>query len=118
MAERAMEEGRWDEAASFLEEVLRSHPTNILALNRLGETCICGGDFSRALDIYLRVGEVHEETGALRKAVIAYRLALRIFPRNGDVATRLAGALVKLGHSEEASGYFRLALSIFDEHGR
>jgi len=85
-------EGKCGEAVPALEAVLRRHRTNAPALNLLGQC--------------------YESSGAVERALQAFRGASSVVPGSGVPVTNAAGCLVKLGRLAEAEKEYRRALEL------
>ena len=69
--------GRIDEAIALAESALEKNPEFVFALRALGNIYLCTGDFSKAVEIYLRI--------------------LAIIPNDTGIQFRVAGMLRELG---------------------
>lgn len=125
-ARRLRDEGKIDQAAVLVHQVVSTEPTHVPALRLLGAlaiqtgaTDIGIGSLQRALTLAPRSAELLIEYGdALvagdrpADAISAFRKALELQPRNGPAFRGLGQAQLDMGNRADALKSFRKVLSI------
>lgn len=118
LAQKAMSRGQWDKAVSLLERVLAEDPGDVRTMLKAGDVYAKKGDRARAAEVYRHVAEHHAEQGFFLKAVAVYKQILKLDPKNGEAALRIAELHEQLGLAQDAMVHFHLALPMLEEQGQ
>ncbi len=124
--------GRFAEAASMLEELLREEPRNSSALEQLGIVSFQRGDAKRAVQClqmaaelapgnefaWNNLGVVLEATGEFAQATESYRRAIAVNPQRAALHFNLGNTLRSLGQIAEAEESFRRCLRLDSTHAQ
>jgi tetratricopeptide (TPR) repeat protein len=128
-AHRAMEDGRFREAAGLYENLLKADASNVglvmnlgLALDGAGNPREAIAQFQRALKLdpdflpaFLATGACWRKLGDPAKALDAFEHALALEPRSRTVHLELAGTHYAMGHFERAVEFYEKFTSV-DTH--
>ena len=123
--------GHVEEARGHLNQILRSSPGNVFALDYLARIELLFGDLHQAeqryQDLidqtpkplrahYTNLGVARILLGHYQEAITALHKALEIDPDNSDVNLNLAQAELALGRTRDAKSHFRKALSEIEKN--
>ena len=124
---KLVEEGRTEDAASLLKELVQLYPQFALGHNDLGVVCHRLGDIEGAGRAYERAVELAPENSNFRKnladiyfvelgrtddAIHAYLELLRAHPRDVEVLQSLGQVSAAVGRPAEAKTFYRRVLEI------
>jgi serine/threonine protein kinase/tetratricopeptide (TPR) repeat protein len=123
--------GHAEEARGHSNQILRSSPGNVFALDNLAHIELLFGDLHQAeqryQDLidrtpkperahYTNLGVTRILLGRYQDAITAFHKALEIDPDNSDVNLNLAQAELALGRKRDADIHFRKALSEIEKN--
>jgi tetratricopeptide (TPR) repeat protein len=125
-ARRAMEDGRFSEAAGLYENLLKADASNVglvmnlgLALDGAGKPREAIAQFERArkldpdfLPAFLAIGACSRKLGDPAKALDAFEQALALAPRSRTVHLELADTHYAMGHFERAVEFYEKFTSV------
>jgi len=128
-ARRAMEDGRFREAAGIYENLLKADTSNVglvmnlgLALDGAGKPREAIAQFERALKLdpgfmpaFLAIGDCSRKLGDPAKALYAFERALALAPSSRKVHLELADTHYAMGHFERAVEFYEKFTSV-DSH--
>lgn len=121
------DENKYEEAVAKYRLVSRNDTNYVLALTELVLTHTALKQYDRAiasgreglqnpsefaLDLFLKLGNAHDEAGESEKALGVYDQALTRFPHSHQLHYERGVALVRLKHTEEAIQSFQRAIDV------
>jgi len=123
--------GRYDQAADYLEKALELAPGKLTYLNNLGTMYREAGRFDEAIaahletieqapDVaifHLKLGMAYKRVGESAKAEEAYRRALDLSPEYVKAWHNLGNLMLERGDERRALEYYQRALSIDEDFG-
>jgi Flp pilus assembly protein TadD len=129
---RLMDRGKWNEARSLWEEIVRLEPSHAPSLNKfgvclaqLGEVGPAGEAFQKALAIEPKMaqalsnmGNIELSKGNAQEAVRLYSLAIRQDPGYSVAHTNLSAAYKRLGQLDKAVAELKKARSLEAKESR
>jgi aspartate beta-hydroxylase len=131
-AQQLLREGRTAEGEQLYEQILRSSPEDVEALNVLALAALRRRDFSRAIALLgqaasshptdfhssYHLGRAYDESGDLSRAAAQYARALELRPESYTARLYLAYALDRNGGREESLRQYVRALAHAQRDGR
>ncbi|HSZ82382.1 MAG TPA: tetratricopeptide repeat protein [Polyangia bacterium] len=117
-AQKHLERGQPDRALAEFARVVHEEPGDTRTWLKMADLYARRGQNEQARDIYLRLGELYVDQGALPKAVTVYKNALKLSPGLAHGHERLAALLEELGQTNEALQHLALAVAAFQKAAR
>ena len=77
-AQTHMRKGQYRKAISAFERVLKEDPDDVRARLNLANLYYRREDFPRAVETFLEVAKVYEDSGATLKAIAVYKQAIKL----------------------------------------
>jgi tetratricopeptide (TPR) repeat protein len=114
-AQKHLERGQPDRALAEFARVVHEEPGDTRTWLKMADLYARRGQNEQARDIYLRLGELYVEQGALPKAVTVYKNALKLSPGLARGHERLAALLEELGQTNEALQHLALAVTAYQK---
>lgn len=120
--EKLIQKGQIDKALQGLEQILKSDPTDLKALNRAADLYLKEGNAERAIDALKKVGNIYSKDGFYSKAVAIYKRVLKIdhpVPKEElmEVHHQLATLYGQLGLVSDAMSHFSIVVDFYDQTG-
>jgi tetratricopeptide (TPR) repeat protein len=102
LADKHVREGEIHGAIDQYRQILEADPTDLPALNTLGDLWIRAGKIDEALSCFTQVAETYVEDGFTSKAIAVFKKMLRLDPVRPYTALKLADLCLKEGLLAEA----------------
>jgi len=127
LAAKLQDAGRYEEAATEFLKVLRYDPDHFTAKENLGDIYLIQGRYLDAIPLFLAnfeatqdsrsansLGNAYFGLNRMDQTIGAYRTAFELNP-DPIIARNLGESYDKVGQSEEARNWYKLALNRFDQ---
>ncbi|MDB5038820.1 MAG: hypothetical protein JWQ35_2348 [Bacteriovoracaceae bacterium] len=120
--EKAIQKGQSDKALEGLEQILKSDPVELKALNRAADLYLKEENFEKAVEYLKRIGAVYSKDGFYSKAVAVYKRILKIDQITSKttimaVHEQLANLYGQLGLISDAMSHFSIVVDYYDQSG-
>ena len=116
--ERHLAGGRIAAAIEEYRKIVSADPTDLTALNTLGDLYVRVGLHSEATRIFWRVARGYHQLGFTTKAIAVFKKLLRMDRSDSDSALRLAECYLSQGLRSEAGRHFADVARASEQSGR
>jgi tetratricopeptide (TPR) repeat protein len=117
-AERHLARGRIAAAIEEYRKIVSSDPTDLTALNTLGDLYVRVGLHNEAKRIFWRVARGYHQLGFTTKTIAVFKKLLRMDRSDSDSALRLAECYLTQGLRGEAGRHFADVARTSEQTGR
>jgi tetratricopeptide (TPR) repeat protein len=101
---------QWPQAQEAYEDLIRSDPGDLFALNRLAEIHLALGNLPLAVSTYMRLADLYTQKNQFHEAIRSLRDLARATPKNRQVHSRLLDLTQEVG-DRQAQAVEHIALS-------
>ena len=109
-AEKYVQQGKFNNALSEYEKVIRQDPKDLTALNTAGDLYARLGRTDQAIQCFRRVAEAYANDGFTVKAIAMYKKVTKLSPNSTDCIIKLAELYSQQGLNNDARvQYLQLA---------
>lgn len=112
-AERSVQQGKFQNAVSEYEKILKHDPKDLGVLNTVGDLYARLGQIEQAIACFKRVGDSYAAEGFVPKAIAMYKKLTKISPSALDCVQKLAELYTQQGLYSDARGQFLVAAEGF-----
>ncbi len=100
----------WPKAQAAYEDLMKSDPSDLFALNRLAEIHLALGKQPQALAAYMRLADLYTQKNQFHEAIRSLRELARAMPHNREVHSRLLDLTQEVG-DRQAQAVEHISLS-------
>lgn len=108
-AERSVQQGKFQNAVSEYEKILKHDPKDLGVLNTVGDLYARLGHIEQAIACFKRVGDSYAAEGFVPKAIAMYKKLTKISPSALDCVQKLAELYTQQGLYSDARAQFLIA---------
>jgi pilus assembly protein FimV len=101
-AEKYVQQGKFNNALTEYEKVVRQDPKDLTALNTAGDLYARLGRTDQAIQCFRRVGEAYAADGFTVKAIAMYKKVTKLSPNSTDCIRKLAELYSQQGLNNDA----------------
>lgn len=101
-AEKYIAQGKYAAAIEEYESIVRTDPSDMMAVNTLGDLYTRAGKLDEAVHNFMRIAEGYRESGFTLKAIAMYKKISKLKPNDFDIIEKLAGLYTQQGLMVEA----------------
>src|SRR5579864_6943288 len=101
-AEKAVQQGKLQNAIAEYEKVVREDPKDLNILNTIGDLHARVGNNDKAAIYFKKVGDIYATEGFTVKAIAVYKKITKLNPNNTECITRLAELYTQQGLYNDA----------------
>jgi tetratricopeptide (TPR) repeat protein len=105
-AEKAVQQGKLQNAISEYEKILKEDPKDLTVLNTVGDLYARVGDNDKASHYFKKVGDTYASEGFTVKAIAMYKKLTKLAPSNTDAVLRLAELYTQQGLYNDARAQY------------
>src|ERR1051326_6933582 len=109
-AEKAVQQGKLQNAISEYEKVVKEDPKDLTVLNTIGDLYARVGNNDKAAGYFRRVGDIYANEGFTVKAIAVYKKIAKLNPNANDCLLRLAELYTQQGlYNDARQQYVQIA---------
>src|SRR5262245_29668226 len=109
-AEKAVQQGKLQNAISEYEKVIKEDPKDLTVLNTVGDLYARLGQSDKATYYFRRVGDIYATEGFTVKAIAVYKKVAKLTPDSGECLTKLAELYTQQGlYNDARQQYVQIA---------
>lgn len=109
-AEKAVQQGKLQNAISEYEKVVKEDPKDLTVLNTIGDLYARVGNNDKAAGYFKRVGDIYANEGFTVKAIAVYKKIAKLNPNANDCLLRLAELYTQQGlYNDARQQYVQIA---------
>ena len=109
-AEKAVQQGKLQNAISEYEKVVKEDPKDLTVLNTIGDLYARVGNNDKAAGYFKRVGDIYANEGFTVKAIAVYKKIAKLNPNANDCVLRLAELYTQQGlYNDARQQYVQIA---------
>jgi tetratricopeptide (TPR) repeat protein len=116
-AQTHMRKGQYRKAIAAFERVLKEDPDDVRARLNLANLYYRREDFPRAVETFLDVAKIYEDSGATLKAIAVYKQAIKLDRDRADLHVLIADNYERHGLLNEAGKSYQHALRLLGTRG-
>jgi tetratricopeptide (TPR) repeat protein len=116
-AQTHMRKGQYRKAIAAFERVLKEDPADVRARLNLANLYYRREDFPRAVETFLEVAKIYEDSGATLKAIAVYKQAIKLDRDRADLHVLIADNYERHGLLNEAGKSYQHALRLLGTKG-
>src|SRR5215471_892341 len=105
-------------ALQIYQEIVQADPTDLSAVNTLGDLYAGTGNIKDAIDRFSQLATIYIDGGSSRKAIAALKKIIAIDPANIDTAIRLADLYAEAGLPSEARQHYLQIAEVLTSKGQ
>src|SRR5262245_26537424 len=109
-AEKAVQQGKLQNAISEYEKVIKEDPKDLTVLNTVGDLYARLGQSDKATYYFRRVGDIYATEGFTVKAIAVYKKVAKLTPDSNECLTKLAELYTQQGlYNDARQQYVQIA---------
>lgn len=112
-----LESGEIGRAIEEYQKILAANPCDLHVQHKLGELFCRDGDFTKAIEIFMKVAKAYSEKSRFPKAAALLKQVVDLDASQAEAHARLAEAYRVMGHEKDAVTHLQTAATLFEQAG-